>query len=749
MVSTKQNQNNLLAKKKKGLAIVIFIVIISTILITLALFFSYSSFLYKTLLNERQNLIKESSTQTIKQARSLLQVQESVLTSIANMTRKNFISNEVQLTNFLSSEKERWIFNELALIDTEKQFHNADGTITKKPEIPGSVEPNYYFTNENFFYSIIDVPNYNVLNYTVDKIYAKISMNNVSVKIMPIFSQKTGISFLIDEYGYFLQNAEKSKLSDSPENFLEFLMDAKIENGYSLEELKKDLFEGKPKFLSFYKNNKEYYLYFSPVGINQWRLVNLIEVAALSEKTNLLFLLTATISLSIAFLFSIFLMGYLITAYKNKKTLEKIAYTDTLTGAPNQLKFEKKAEYYLQQTDNQYLIAYSNIRKFKYFNERYGKEAGDYILIKLKEIFEAEIQENECFARLSSDNFALLLIYKTPEELDKRLKYLAEISSKIHTEKNIHFNVELSFGIYFPKNRQGKIISMLDKAHLALKMMIRKKIYNVYDDKIKQQMIREKSLEDKMVKALAENQFEVYFQPKVDLQTSKIVGAEALIRWNEPEEGLLFPNDFIPLFERNGFIVSIDMYVFETICSKIRVWLDKGWEVPTISFNLSKSNIEVPNFLEIYKNILNHYDIPRKYIEFEFTETMVYENVSILKTIIDKIHEMGCSCSMDDFGSGYSSLNMLKDVNVDVLKLDKAFFDMVPTLDERGKTVVNSVISLAKDLNLKTISEGIETLEQVKFLQKAGCDYVQGFYFSKPLPIHLFEEKVFGVSLNK
>ncbi|EFS27535.2 hypothetical protein FUAG_03050 [Fusobacterium ulcerans ATCC 49185] len=249
--------------------------------------------------------------------------------------------------------------------------------------------------------------------------------------------------------------------------------------------------------------------------------------------------------------------------------------------------------------------------------------------------------------------------------------------------------------------------------------------------------LKEKNIEDNMEHALENNEFIVYFQPKVELKTNKIAGAEALVRWQDPKKGLIPPDEFIPIFEKNGFITKLDIYVFEEVCKTIRKWLNEGINPIPVSVNLSRMHLQNPNFLKKYKEIQEKYEVPADLLEIELTETLVFENFEQLKKVIDDIHQMGFSCSIDDFGSGYSSLNLLKEIPVDILKLDRIFFSKKN--DKRGNSVIESIISLAKKLNMTTISEGVETISQVEFLRKADCDLVQGYVYSKPLAKDDFE----------
>lgn len=215
------------------------------------------------------------------------------------------------------------------------------------------------------------------------------------------------------------------------------------------------------------------------------------------------------------------------------------------------------------------------------------------------------------------------------------------------------------------------------------------------------------------------------------------------MRWRAPE-GLIPPNDFIPLFEQNGFIVDLDLHVFEKVCAMLRKWLDNGVTPVPVSVNMSRAHLADPQFLERYENIRRAYDVPPELLEIELTESLVFENPHLLVQFIERIRAHGYHCSIDDFGSGYSSLNLLKDMNVNVLKLDRVFFASQEADNARERTVIVSVIDLAKKLSMGTVAEGVETPRQVEFLQQADCDMVQGYVFSRPVPLAEFEQMAFG-----
>ncbi|HGZ2699170.1 TPA: putative bifunctional diguanylate cyclase/phosphodiesterase, partial [Clostridioides difficile] len=288
------------------------------------------------------------------------------------------------------------------------------------------------------------------------------------------------------------------------------------------------------------------------------------------------------------------------------------------------------------------------------------------------------------------------------------------------------------------------INTIMDRANTARKTIKggHKNSFAFYDKEMHKKILKEKEIENSMVDALNNGEFIVYFQPKYSLSDYQIIGAEALVRWDNPQKGLIPPIEFIPVFERNGFIVNIDFYVFEEVCKKIREWMDEGQKVVPISVNLSRMHFVNSNFIEEFKLIVDKYKIPTRLIELELTETAVLDNIEGLLDTMNNLKEKGFVISMDDFGTGYSSLNLLKELPVDILKLDRAFFTEKDESNNE-KIVISNVIKMAKELKMKVISEGVETISQVEFLKQIGCDMVQGYLFSKPMPVKEFEKIAF------
>ncbi len=377
-----------------------------------------------------------------------------------------------------------------------------------------------------------------------------------------------------------------------------------------------------------------------------------------------------------------------------------------------------------------YAVFFFDIVKFKAINDIFGYEEGDAILKYIADFLRSGALPVVCASRISGDKFACLadVTNADVEEIAKRL------IDAVKAYK-ISFEMIVNVGAYALTDADGNGNGMLDKAILAQASV--KGDYNksvaVYDENIRNAMLSEQEVFAEMNAALAGEHFVVYYQPQYNHSTGMLVGAEALVRWQHPQKGMISPAQFIPVFEKNGFITKLDFYVFEKVAAFIQRSLEKGYSVVPVSVNFSKHDIFSQDFVETLDAIRAKYGVPAKYLRIEITESVLVGNNTAVNEIINRLHERGYVIEMDDFGSGYSSLNVLKDLDFDIIKLDMLFMRNEGK-NKRGGTILSSVVNMAKWLNLPIIAEGVETAEQADFLQSIGCNYIQGYLYSKPLP---------------
>lgn len=439
-------------------------------------------------------------------------------------------------------------------------------------------------------------------------------------------------------------------------------------------------------------------------------------------------------------------LGSYLIKLRSRQEVQEHTYIDKLTGAWNLNKFILEINDFLKKPrTKRYALVYSDIEKFKYFNDTYGYLEGDRILIDFKNILDQLVEEDEVYARGVADKFVILLHYTNESQLVDRFKKFDALFNRIYKNKTDFYKLSVTSGICLVNPETINIKPIIDRANIARKTKkgSHKSTYVFYNNEIEERIAKEKEIEDIMEESLINNEFTVHYQPKIKLCDKSIIGAEALVRWKRPGIGLIPPFSFIPLFEKNGFVVEIDFYVFEQVCKKIREWLDKKNNVVSISVNFSRAHLKKNNFIQRLQEITEKYNVPKNLLEIEITESAFIDNAETLIRIVKELKEIGFNISMDDFGSGYSALNLLKELPVDVLKLDKDFLKKGETTD-REKIIITNVINMAKQLNITVISEGVETVEQSNFLNEIGCDMAQGYLFAKPMPIEDFENIIFA-----
>lgn len=410
---------------------------------------------------------------------------------------------------------------------------------------------------------------------------------------------------------------------------------------------------------------------------------------------------------------------------------------DRLTGLYNKEFFYRKVKDCLDANpEKEYTIICSNFENFKLYNDIFGRDAGDRILVKAASVLRERIGLDAICGRYSADRFLCM------QEREKEKKYREYFDNGTNQErsKNVD-NMSVKLGIYEITDRSVSVEQMCDRALLAVDSI--KGRYDrhmaVYDDELRGKLLREKAITDTMETALAQKQFIVYFQPKYSLNDNCMVGAEALVRWIHPEWGFMSPGEFIPLFEKNGFIHCLDEYVWECVCEKLRDWNEEGYPVFPVSVNVSRADIFQNNLVDIFCGLTEKYGIDPSWLHLEITESAYTENPDQIISTVEELRKRGFIIEMDDFGSGYSSLNMLSQMTLDILKLDMKFIqnEMEKPMDQ---SLLNDVISMAHRMRLNVVAEGVETRDQKKRLQAMGCDFAQGYFFARPMPQADYEE---------
>ncbi len=421
----------------------------------------------------------------------------------------------------------------------------------------------------------------------------------------------------------------------------------------------------------------------------------------------------------------------------------RMAEYDDLTGLLNQKGFCKRVVHILQKDEEGaaaggYAIICFDVVRFKAINEVFGVSQGNGLLKYIANIIAENAFPGDIYCRAEADHF-IVFTKNTGSAMEEKIERVLKAVGQYDASIAVSCNV----GIYVTGSERISVESMIDRAVMAnsgIKGSYARK-YNYFTEELRKDMLSEQEIAGMMENALVQEQFVVYYQPQYNHSTGMLVGAEALVRWKHPERGLISPGVFIPIFENNGFITKLDFYVFTQVCKFLRKCMDEGLHMVPVSINFSRHDIFLDDFVERLEEIRKRYRVEAKYLRVEVTETAAMGTGVHINEVIKKLHACGYLVEMDDFGSGYSSLNVLKDIELDIIKLDMLFLEE-DAQSNRGGTILSAVIRMAKWLGIPVIAEGVETIKQADFLRSIGCDYIQGYLYSRPIPEPEYEEKI-------
>lgn len=414
---------------------------------------------------------------------------------------------------------------------------------------------------------------------------------------------------------------------------------------------------------------------------------------------------------------------------------------DSLTGLPMLQKMKEEKQKLLDEnTSLECVVIYVDIENFRFINETLGEKQADQVLIDFATFLTRYTYAIGAASRVQADRFVIFTRFKKEELVIRTIRYINEQFRDKIRSRFASTRVRINAGIC-RVNGGEDLSKAIEYANMARKSI--KGNPNIccrmYTQTLKEDMNKEYEITNNMEQALYNQEFVVYLQPKVDLITNQIAGAEALVRWKKGAEEILPPSQFIPIFEKNGFILDIDYYIFEEVCKILSRWKKTQKNIVPIAVNVSRMHLGSMNFIYTLLQLTDKYEIPRNWIELELMESIFYEDTETIKNQFNKLQELGFIVSIDDFGSGYSSLNMLKDIHADYIKLDKEFF-REGAIKREEKIIITSIVNMAKQLNVGVISEGVENEEQVEFLKEIKCDQAQGYYYSKAIELEAFEK---------
>ncbi|MEA4853954.1 MAG: EAL domain-containing protein [Christensenella sp.] len=425
---------------------------------------------------------------------------------------------------------------------------------------------------------------------------------------------------------------------------------------------------------------------------------------------------------------------------KYARNIREVLYRDDLTGLYNQRGFCESIQNILENNpESQYYLIDFDVNSFKEYNSIHGYAIGDRLLAHVAKILKQCLGTGEIAARVQADHFLCLMTAENLQEIQSRIK---QFDAQFHMEMR-QSSLLVSYGIYEITNKNTDVVTMCDCAIVARRAVKGnyEHFIGIYDNNLYQRQLSDAALIGKFNAALASGELKAYYQPQYNVYTKKIAGAEALVRWICKDGSMIMPARFIDLLEQNGLIGKLDLYMFEQVCQKVKEMRCRYGRPIPLSVNVSRAQMYDDHLTEKLLGIIKKYDIPASAVELELTESAFLENLQEMMKTMAKLHEAGFRLAIDDFGSGYSGLNMLKDINFDTVKLDRGF--LIETEgDKRGDVILQGILALAKKLNLQTIAEGVETKAQFLFLKENGCDMVQGFYFSRAVPGNEFDRMI-------
>lgn len=414
---------------------------------------------------------------------------------------------------------------------------------------------------------------------------------------------------------------------------------------------------------------------------------------------------------------------------------------DSFTGLYTQRGFVVQAgEYCAERKNSDLCVIAMDVEHFRLFNKWYGRPEGDKLLKRIS-VFLLEMDRifDTVSGYAGADNFFIIMDNQSVV-IDYLMNGISEILSTFDGIEGFR----MAFGACKMDMEKCDVRDCMDSAITAVERILGK-----YQEKIcwfTKEMLsdieHELQMSPEVERALSEREFTFYLQPKYSVAEKKIVGSEALVRWYHKKRGLISPSEFIPIIEKNGLVTRVDMYIWDMVCETIKKWMDKGLDIAPISVNVSRVDIDSVDVPEVFENLVSKYQIDRNYLQIEITESAFVEDTRSLKTVVQKLRAAGFVVLIDDFGSGYSSLNMLKDLQADVLKMDIKFFDLNNTNYEKGVDIIESVLNMSRKMKLSVIAEGVETEDQIQVIKNIGLNYVQGFYYYKPMSVDDYEKMI-------
>ena len=549
---------------------------------------------------------------------------------------------------------------------------------------------------------------------------------------------------LLNSKGELLIHSQNSVVEESVASIYE----EPYFTGQKAQEIQAALAAGESVYSSFRYEGRSYQVLLEPVGIKDWYMLCVNRAQEASSVYRIVTVIAATFAALLLLMVILLVYGYRLTR-RNDRELRDLAFRDALTGGDNLRSFTRKLDEVLGQRQD-VNVAALNVRQFKFINEIFGRERADKLLCHIHQQLQAHLEEGEFCCRDSADLFYTVLLSSDPVQAAARLRAIMdEACAAALQDANSDYHILLYAGMVAAPQcaESGSVDDALTRALFALERAkgAGHNMVWTYDTELHKKEEVANFVESHMHQALQNREFRMYLQPKIDLASGALGGAEALVRWTTGTGRMLYPDQFIPLFEQNGFSVSLDLYMVECACKQLRAWLDQGIQPPPLSVNQSKLLFFEADYIQNLERLIDRYQIPASWITLEILEGLALENAEELNARIGQLQAIEFRVSMDDFGSGYSSLNTLGNLRIDELKLDRGFLmEAADKSDPRSRIIMEQVVQMAKQLGISVVVEGVETRENEALIQSLGCDFGQGYYYSRPITVEAFTERYWG-----
>ena len=553
------------------------------------------------------------------------------------------------------------------------------------------------------------------------------------------FFDGEGYTYIIDSAGNVVVNSHHANALENLTNLFQYMEN---KEGKEASLLSSSLTNGGEGLLEIDRgeNKNDLFAYYKKINISDWYVFSIVP-KTVAESTKVAVMTGVIVYCILVSAIAVVVVLFINHTMKVKnKQLKEALYVDPLTGGRSYEKFRLDCKKRLQKAKyKKAAFVFLDIDNFNLVSTLYGHEESEDTIRRVYAMIYNCVGENGIIGRNSSDQFCLMYFYNETDEFETSIESFVKT---IHDNAKFSNMLRPSMGIYIVEDPNETIYDMMNKARTAHESIKQNEdtIVAYYDAGFRDMKYQDKHMEDEMELALKRHEFVPYLQPKYDAQTGAVCGAEALIRWITPEGKLISPGRFIPLAENNGFVRNLDREMFRMVCQLQKDLLDQGITPVPVSVNVSRQLLYDKKFADDYCEFIQQIGIPTELVELEITESALFEDIVLFRSTLEKLRNFGFRILMDDFGTGYSSLMMLHSVPIDVMKLDKSFIDGYE--DEKGSSIIHCVLNLAKQLKIPVVAEGVETKEQYIYLKNSGCDVIQGFYFSKPLPKEEYVDKI-------